>query len=41
MDSDPPPILGSWPRMYWLVLGALLAVVLLFTLLTHVYGGSA
>jgi len=40
MDSDPPPILGSWARMYWLVLGALLAVVLLFTLLTQVYGGS-
>jgi hypothetical protein len=33
----PPPILGSWQRMYALVLITLLAVVILLTVLTQVY----
>ncbi len=34
---DAPPILGSWSRMYVLVLAVLVAGVLLFAWLTKVY----
>jgi hypothetical protein len=34
---EPPPILGSWERMYALVLGVFCAVVLLLYFLTRVY----
>lgn len=36
-DAAPPPILGSWPRMYALVLGTLVVVVLLLYGLSRVY----
>lgn len=35
--QDAPPILGTWRRMYVLVLVVLLAGVLLFAWLTKVY----
>jgi len=34
---EPPPILGSWQRMYALVLGVFFAVVLFLFWLTKVY----
>jgi hypothetical protein len=33
--DDPPPLLGSWRNLYWLVLGELAALVLLFFALTR------
>jgi hypothetical protein len=36
-DAEPPPILGSWNRMYGLVLATLVVIVLLFALLTRIY----
>lgn len=33
--EDPPPILGSWRRMYAVVLGVLAAEILLFLALTR------
>lgn len=36
-ESDRPPILGSWGRMYLLVLFSLLLMVLAFAILTRVY----
>src|ERR1700712_4946464 len=36
-SQDAPPILGTWRRMYVLVLAVLLAVVLLCDWLTQVY----
>ena len=35
--EEPPPILGSWQRMYLLVLGVLLLAVLLFAWLGWIY----
>ena len=35
--EGPPPILGSWGRMYALVLGALCVVVAILAWLTQVY----
>jgi hypothetical protein len=35
--DEPPPILGSWQRMYELVLVTLLVVVLVLAFLTRVY----
>jgi hypothetical protein len=37
-DTDRPPLLGTWRRMYLLVLISLLLTVLIFALLTGVYG---
>jgi hypothetical protein len=37
MDPSPPPILGTWRRMYLLVLAVLLFLVALFTFLTRIY----
>jgi len=34
---DPPPILKTWPRLYAAVLGALVAEVVLFYLLTRAF----
>ena len=36
-SDDAPPILGSWRRMYILVLAVFAATVLLFAWLTQVY----
>jgi hypothetical protein len=36
--EEPPPILGSWTRLYALVLAGLAFWVLLFTILTQAYG---
>lgn len=36
-DSEGPPILGTWNRMYLLVLFSLLLTVLIFAILTRVY----
>ncbi len=33
----PPPILGTWPRLYALVLGTLVLVVVLLHWLSRVY----
>ena len=35
--NAPPPILGSWPRLYALVLLNLLACILLFRLFAKVF----
>ena len=35
--ETPPPVLGSWNRLYALVLGALAACVALFAAVTHYY----
>ena len=35
--QDAPPILGTWRRMYALVLAVLVAAVVLFAWLTRVY----
>ena len=34
-DSVPPPLLGSWSKLYALVLGELLLLVLIFYALTR------
>ena len=39
-EDESPPLLGSWRRMYLLVIGALAAVVVVFTALTRIYGGG-
>lgn len=35
-EEEPPPILGSWRRLYAAVLGLLVAEILLLTLATRV-----
>ena len=35
-DEGPPPILGTWPRLYAVVLGELLLCILGFWLLARV-----
>ncbi len=35
--DDAPPLLGSWRRVYLLVVGTFAAMVLLFWLLTRTY----
>ncbi len=35
--DDAPPILGTWRRMYVLVMAVFFAIVLLFAWLTQVY----
>ena len=37
MTDEPPPVLGSWNRLYALVLGELLLCVLFFYLFTQVF----
>lgn len=37
-EEPPPPLLGTWGRMYLLVLGGLVLTVLVFALLSEVYG---
>ena len=36
-DDEPPPLLGSWRRLYALVIGALVAIVVLLALLTRAF----
>jgi hypothetical protein len=36
-DDAPPPILGTWRRLYALVLIVLVAQVVLYWLLTRIY----
>jgi hypothetical protein len=36
--EEPPPLLGSWRNLYALVLGNLVFLVLVFWLLTRMYG---
>ncbi|WP_187270173.1 hypothetical protein [Pontibacter qinzhouensis] len=36
-EADRPPILGSWKRIYALVLGNLVATILIFYLITRFY----
>lgn len=38
--ADKRPPLGSWPRLYALVLGNLVVLILLFTLFTAYFDGS-
>ena len=33
MRDEPPPILGSWRNVYWLLIGELALLVLLFHIL--------
>ena len=35
--DEPPPFLGTWPRVYRLVLLYLAAIIFLFWLFTRVY----
>ena len=35
--DEPPPILGTWPRVYAFVLGFLAVVIVLFYLFTRHY----
>ena len=35
--GEPPPILGSWPRVYLAVLGWLALLILLFWLFTRAF----
>lgn len=35
--EEPPPILGSWNRLYALVIGGLVACILLFALFARVF----
>ena len=35
--TEPPPVLGSWNRIYALVLGELLLCILLFRLFAKVF----
>ena len=37
MDNSQPPILGTWLRMYVLVLGFLVAQIFLFAFLARYY----
>lgn len=37
MKDDPPPILGSWPRLYTAIAIYLVAVIVLFTLFTRAF----
>lgn len=37
MSEEPSPILGSWKRLYTLVLGELVLCILLFRLFSWVY----
>jgi hypothetical protein len=34
-ESEPPPLLGTWPRAYALVIGALALAIVLLGLLTR------
>lgn len=36
--DDAPPVLGSWRNIYLVVLGTLVALVIVFTIVTQVYG---
>jgi hypothetical protein len=36
-DDEPPPILGSWRRLYALVIGVLVAIIVLLALLTRAF----
>ncbi|MFT2010181.1 hypothetical protein ACMA1I_16015 [Pontibacter sp. 13R65] len=36
-EADRPPILGSWKRIYMLVLGNLAFMILVFYLITRLY----
>ena len=36
-EDDRPPFLGSWRRVYWLVIGALAVEVAVATLVSWVY----
>lgn len=38
--EEPPPFLGSWKNIYWLVLGNLVFWVALFTMFTWMFHGS-
>jgi hypothetical protein len=35
--ETPPPILGSWSRLYWLVFAILLAQIVLFAWMTYYF----
>lgn len=35
--EEAPPILGSWKNLYWLVIGNLAFMILLFYLFTEIY----
>jgi hypothetical protein len=37
VPEEPPPILGSWPRLYALVLGVLVVLILLFGAFTRAF----
>jgi len=36
-SDEPPPILGSWRRLYTLVIAVLVVIILLLALLTRAY----
>jgi hypothetical protein len=36
-DDEPPPLLGSWRRLYALVIAVLVAIIVLLALLTRAY----
>ncbi|WP_262707458.1 hypothetical protein [Rufibacter latericius] len=36
-DIDPPPFFKTWTSMYWLVVGVLAGLILLFYLITEAY----
>ncbi|WP_255360000.1 hypothetical protein [Rufibacter sp. DG15C] len=36
-DIDPPPFFKTWKGMYWLVLGVLAFLIVLFYLMTEAY----
>ena len=36
-DEVPPPILGTWPRLYAVVVGELLLLLLLFLIFTWAF----
>lgn len=35
LQPDPPPFLGSWKNIYWLLMGNLAVLILLFYLFTR------
>ena len=35
--DEPPPLLGTWPKVYWFVLAYLAVVIFLFWLFTRHY----
>jgi hypothetical protein len=37
VSVEPPPILGSWRRLYWAVVLYLAAIIALFTVFTRAY----